>query len=77
MTDREYLTCRCGQPLSENELVTDAYKIANISSWAANHLKILADMLDDRGAISENDKKWFAGELRLVIAGLEKYNLKF
>jgi len=79
MTDREkYLTCSyCGIPLNGNDLVTDAYKIIRARDWAVNQLKILADMMDDRGAIGEKDKKWFADELRVLVAGLEKYNLKF
>jgi hypothetical protein len=59
----KYLTCvYCENPLSENELVEDAYKISTTMSWAHGRLKILSDMLEDR------KQDYFAKEIREIIA---------
>ncbi len=59
------VTCyKCAAPLSDNQLVKDAYKQNTTVSWAKNNLRILADMAEDR------DMDWFASEARRIMEGL-------
>ena len=45
-------------------VATSAYKQNTTVSWAKNNLKILADMMEDRGM------DWFATETRRIMDGL-------
>lgn len=55
------LTCHnCSAPLSNNDLVKDAYGINNDISWAKIQLRILGDMMDYRG------HHWIAGKLHAI-----------
>lgn len=51
------VTCyKCAAPLTDNQLVKDAYNMNTVNAWARGQLKILADMAKDRGM------DWFAEE---------------
>ena len=56
--------CHCGNPLAENQLVKDAYKLNTVNAWAKQQLSILADMAEGRGM------QWFADEARKIGGGL-------
>ena len=59
------VTCsHCGSPLSDNQLVRDAYRLNTVNAWAKVQLNILADMAEDRGM------QWFADETRKIACGL-------
>lgn len=66
-TEREqHLTCvNCAYPLSDNWLVKQAYRQNTTVEWAKGNLKVLANMVEDRGM------DWFASEVRRIMNGLQ------
>lgn len=63
---KKYLTCvYCEKPLLDNDLVKDAYKMSVKIAWAHGRLKILADMLSDRG------EAYISHQIREIIAEFE------
>ena len=75
-TEREcYLTCKyCANPLSDNNLVKDAYKINNVKTGVNNRLKVLIDMIADN---PDRDIDWVKEQLIEIKKNNETYNLKF
>lgn len=67
-TEREqYLTCiNCAHPLSDNQMVKDAYTQNNVVAWAKGRLRVLADVAD--GMVGGG---WFAAQVREINDGLE------
>ncbi len=63
MCEREkYITCiHCKEPLADNDIVKDAYKMNTQSSWVASRVLCIADMLDGR------DQAYIASMLREII----------
>lgn len=46
----KYLTCKnCGKPLLDNQLVKDSYQISNQLTYLNAQIKIIADILKDKG----------------------------
>ena len=65
--NQQLMTCvHCAAPLSDNERVKELYIAYTSIGWAKMQLKVIADMLADRG------DNYFAGELRRVCAGLKE-----
>lgn len=57
--------CHCAKPLSDNQLVKDAYALNTTATWAKGQLKILHDMAKDRGM------EWFAEQAQKISDGIE------
>ena len=59
-------TCvSCAHPLSDNQLVKDAYKLNNTAAWAKTQLSILHDMAKDRGL------DWFAEQAMKIADSIQ------
>jgi hypothetical protein len=59
-------TCvNCAHPLSDNQLVKDAFTANTAAAWAKQQLRILADMAGDRGLA------YFAGKMGEIADGID------
>ena len=59
-------TCiKCGHPLSDNQLVKDAYTLNTTASWAKQQLTILHDVAKNRGFY------WFAEKAQKIADGIK------
>lgn len=66
-----YLTCcHCVKPLSENQIVKDAYKQNTAMSWAVGQLEVLAQIIDGRNTMHTGDLDWLSGEIRKIYKSL-------
>lgn len=71
-SDREkYATClHCGKPLTDNQIVKDSYQLSTQFNWMKHQVKIIADMIKDKG------DDFTSGKLYEIIKKADK-NLKF
>jgi hypothetical protein len=57
--------CKCGRPLSDNDLVKKAYTLNTTAAWAKSQLKILSDMADDHKL-----PDWVSRHARKIMDGI-------
>ena len=71
-SDREkYTTClHCGQPLANNQMVKDSYQLSTQFGWMKSNIRIIADMIKDKG------DDYISGKLYEIIERADK-RLKF
>ena len=63
--DALLVCCKCRHPLADNLLVKRAWRMNTVNGWAKTQLRIIAEMLEDRGEV------WFANSISKIADNIE------